>query len=70
MSGQRVVIWFRNDLRLVDNAVVHQAAQLVQKKQASEVSIEGVVLLLPCCCTDSLTDKQCTISISLLNLRL
>ncbi|CAL8468872.1 g8413 [Coccomyxa elongata] len=37
MSGQRVVLWFRNDLRLVDNAVVHQAAQLVQKKQAAEV---------------------------------
>ncbi|EIE22181.1 cryptochrome [Coccomyxa subellipsoidea C-169] len=37
MSGHRLVLWFRNDLRLTDNAIVHQAAQLIQKKQASEV---------------------------------
>lgn len=38
MSGQRLVLWFRNDLRLTDNPMVHQAAQLVQTKQASEAS--------------------------------
>lgn len=39
MSGHRVVLWFRNDLRLTDNAIVHQAAQLIKKEQATEVSI-------------------------------
>ncbi|KAK9915425.1 hypothetical protein WJX75_009007 [Coccomyxa subellipsoidea] len=37
MSGHRLVLWFRNDLRLTDNALVHQAAQLIKKEQATEV---------------------------------
>ena len=34
---QRVVLWFRNDLRLTDNPTVHEAAQLVSRGLASEV---------------------------------
>lgn len=47
MSGHRLVLWFRNDLRLTDNALVHQAAQLIKKEQATEVSISlsRVILL-------------------------
>ena len=35
---QRVILWFRNDLRLNDNPIVHEAAQLVRKQLASEAS--------------------------------
>ena len=34
---QRVILWFRNDLRLTDNPILHEAAQLVRKSLASEV---------------------------------
>ncbi len=34
---QRIILWFRNDLRLTDNPIVHEAAQLVRKSLASEV---------------------------------
>ncbi|CAL5221743.1 g3993 [Coccomyxa viridis] len=37
VAGHRVVLWFRNDLRLTDNAAVQQAASMVKKGQASEV---------------------------------
>jgi deoxyribodipyrimidine photolyase len=37
-SGKRVIIWFRNDLRLMDNPTVHHAAQLIQQKKADEAS--------------------------------
>ena len=33
----RLVLWFRNDLRLLDNAAVHQCAKLVQSGQCKEV---------------------------------
>lgn len=35
--GGRVILWFRNDLRLLDNTSVHTAARLVESGQASEV---------------------------------
>ena len=34
----RLVLWFRNDLRLLDNAAVHQCASMVQSGQVKEVS--------------------------------
>ena len=37
-SNHRLVLWFRNDLRLSDNAALQTAASMVQKKQATEVS--------------------------------
>ena len=37
-SNQRLVLWFRNDLRLSDNAALQTAASMVQKNQATEVS--------------------------------
>ena len=36
-TGSRVVLWFRNDLRLHDNAIVHEAAQRVKTGKATEV---------------------------------
>nr|QIQ49259.1 DASH cryptochrome [Volvox carteri f. nagariensis] len=35
--GKRVVLWFRNDLRLHDNYIVHDAVQRVKRGEASEV---------------------------------
>jgi hypothetical protein len=43
-SGKRVVLWFRNDLRLHDNYVVHDAAQRVKRGEASEVGARVVQL--------------------------
>lgn len=36
-GGKRVVLWFRNDLRLHDNYIVHDAAQRVKRGEYSEV---------------------------------
>ena len=36
---QRLVLWFRNDLRLTDNAALQAAANMIQKKQAAEVRL-------------------------------
>eukprot|EP00873_Tetraselmis_striata_P018999 jgi/Tetstr1/439263/TSEL_027705.t1 len=36
-GGGVVVCWFRNDLRLHDNPIVHQAAEAIAKGQASAV---------------------------------
>ena len=36
-SGSRLVLWFRNDLRLHDNVIVHEAAQRVKAGKADEV---------------------------------
>lgn len=38
-GGQRAVLWFRNDLRLHDNAIVAEAAQRVKSGQMSEVRL-------------------------------
>lgn len=35
---RRIILWFRNDLRLRDNAIVHQAVQKVKAKEYDEVS--------------------------------
>ena len=37
-GGQRVVLWFRNDLRIHDNQIVHDAAQKVAAKDYKEVT--------------------------------
>jgi deoxyribodipyrimidine photolyase len=34
---RRIVLWFRNDLRLRDNAVLHTAVQKIRSKEADEV---------------------------------
>jgi hypothetical protein len=34
---RRIVLWFRNDLRLRDNAIVHTAADKIRAKEADEV---------------------------------
>ena len=36
-APQRAVLWFRNDLRLHDNAIVAEAAQAVKNGKLSEV---------------------------------
>lgn len=36
-SKKRVVLWFRNDLRLHDNYIVNQAVQKVKSQQYNEV---------------------------------
>ena len=36
-GGSRAVLWFRNDLRLHDNAIVAEAAQRVKSGKISEV---------------------------------
>lgn len=61
-AEQRVVLWFRNDLRLTDNPTVYHAAELVHKKQASEVTLiayimHGATLLMIC----TLQGKACRI---------
>ena len=33
----RIILWFRDDLRLHDNATVHTAVSRVKSKQAAEV---------------------------------
>ena len=35
---QRLVLWFRNDLRLTDNAALQTAATMIRDNQAAEVS--------------------------------
>lgn len=36
-SGKRAVLWFRNDLRLHDNAIIAEAAKKVQSGDVTEV---------------------------------
>ncbi len=36
-SSKRMVLWFRNDLRLHDNAIVAEAVKAVRAKQVDEV---------------------------------
>ena len=42
----RVVIWFKNDLRLHDNEVVDRARSLVASGAATEVSCSDLTLQL------------------------
>jgi hypothetical protein len=35
---RRIILWFRNDLRLRDNVIIHEAVQKVQAGEYSEVS--------------------------------
>lgn len=37
IQKSRVIVWFRDDLRLHDNPTVHAAATKVKTKQAAEV---------------------------------
>lgn len=46
MSGspsgpRRIILWFRNDLRLRDNAIIHTAVQKLQAKEFDEVRLTG-----------------------------
>jgi deoxyribodipyrimidine photolyase len=45
-GGQRIVLWFRNDLRLHDNQIVHEAAQKIASKQYKEVRRRPYTLCL------------------------
>ena len=38
IQNSRIILWFRDDLRLHDNAIVHLAATRVKSHQASEVN--------------------------------
>ncbi len=38
IQKSRIIVWFRDDLRLHDNPTVHAAATKVKSKQAAEVS--------------------------------
>lgn len=35
---RRIILWFRNDLRVRDNVIVHQAVQKLKAKEYDEVS--------------------------------
>ncbi len=37
MEGHRAIVWFRNDLRLHDNEVIHKAVELATKGQVNDV---------------------------------
>ncbi len=37
IQKSRIIVWFRDDLRLHDNPTVHAAATKVKSKQAAEV---------------------------------
>lgn len=37
IQNSRIILWFRDDLRLHDNAIVYTAASRVKNHQASEV---------------------------------
>lgn len=39
VQNSRIILWFRDDLRLHDNAIVHTAATRVKSQQASEASL-------------------------------
>ena len=56
-QSKRVVLWFRDDLRLRDNYIVASAAKMVKAGQASEVRTQPPRLLYRLdgepCCTDS-----------------
>jgi deoxyribodipyrimidine photolyase len=41
-APRRIVLWFRNDLRLRDSAIVHQAVQKLQAKKFDEVRPNAV----------------------------
>jgi deoxyribodipyrimidine photolyase len=36
-APKRIILWFRNDLRLRDNAIIHQAVRKLQAKDFDEV---------------------------------
>lgn len=38
VQNSRIILWFRDDLRLHDNAIVHMAATRIKSHQASEVT--------------------------------
>lgn len=42
--GGRVILWFRNDLRLLDNACVNAAEKLVQSGKFREVDVASAAL--------------------------
>jgi deoxyribodipyrimidine photo-lyase len=35
---RRLVLWFRNDLRLLDNYIVHEAVQKIKANEYDDVS--------------------------------
>ena len=39
MQTSRIILWFRDDLRLHDNPTVHAAVTKVKAKQAAEVKL-------------------------------
>lgn len=41
LPPRRIVLWFRNDLRVRDNAIVHQAVHKLQAKEFDEVRQYG-----------------------------
>lgn len=44
-KNSRIILWFRDDLRLHDNPTVHAAVTRVRSKQASEVGVHSRILL-------------------------
>lgn len=45
-ASRRIVLWFRNDLRLRDNAIIHQAVQKLQAKEYDEVGPTAAAAVL------------------------
>lgn len=37
-AHHRLILFFRNDLRLRDNSIVHEAAKRIRNKEATDVS--------------------------------
>ena len=44
---RRLVLWFRNDLRLRDNPLVHEAVQRVKSKEFDDVRTVKTMTVVP-----------------------
>ena len=44
LQKSRIILWFRDDLRLHDNATVHTAVSRVKSNQAAEVCLHDPML--------------------------
>jgi deoxyribodipyrimidine photo-lyase len=47
MASQRLVLWFRNDLRLHDNYVIAEAAKMMSSNRKLEVGCQNVACRIP-----------------------
>jgi len=65
MASQRLVLWFRNDLRLHDNYVIAEAAKMMSSNRKLEVGCQNVACRIPAVCACPRFDLTCTRSAAL-----